>query len=104
MKNKRYQIYVAPKANTKLSSHLQFLANVSVMAANNLLNDYSEALKFLEAMPLACGLYQSQTPIEVELRSKLFGERYRIVFEVRQDSVLIYDIQDCRQDHEKQLL
>jgi hypothetical protein len=43
--------------------------------------------------------------LDIELRYKLFGgNRYRIVFEVAKSDVYVYDIQDCRQDTDKNLL
>ena len=45
-----------------------------------------------------------EMPIDVQLRYRLFGKRYRIVFEIVGNSVYIYDIQDCRQDSDKNLM
>ena len=45
-----------------------------------------------------------EMPIDVQLRYRLFRKRYRIVFEIVGNSVYIYDIQDCRQDSDKNLL
>jgi len=100
----KYSVYIAPSADRKLASHIEFLARVSDIAAAHLYEDYEEALGFLEDNPEVCPLYVSQNPIDAQLRYKLFGKRYRIVFEIVGDNVYAYDIQDCRQDTEKNLI
>ena len=70
---------------------------VSVSAAHRLNDTLDEALDFLEHSPKGCPVYMPKIPIDAELRYKLFSERYRIVFEVADNVVYVYDIQDCRQ-------
>jgi hypothetical protein len=42
--------------------------------------------------------------IDAQLRYKLFGKRYRIVLEIVGNAVYVYDIQDCRQDVDKNII
>jgi len=101
---KKYSISVEPSADRRLASHIGFLARVSINAATRLYDEYKEALEFLESNPEFCPVYTPQTPIDAELRYKLFSNRYRIVFEIIKDFIYIYDIQDCRQDSDKNML
>jgi hypothetical protein len=93
-----YQVLVDPQADGKLAAHMEFLARVSESAAARLYGAYEEAINFLKERPAACPAYTPQTPFDAELRYKLFGKRYRIVYEIIGGIVYIYDIQDCRQD------
>ncbi|MCL1919417.1 MAG: type II toxin-antitoxin system RelE/ParE family toxin [Peptococcaceae bacterium] len=104
MEAKHYHVFVEPSADRRLASHIEFLARVSEIAAVKLYEAYRDALTFLEDSPKSCPLYESQTKIDAELRYKLFYERYRIVFEIVDNSVYAYDIQDCRQDMAKNLI
>ena len=104
MASEKYQVYVAPAADRKLAAHMEFLARVSENAALRLYAAYEDTLNFLAESPQSCPIYAPKTPIDAELRSKMLGKRYRIVFEIVGNSVYVYDIQDCRQDMDKNLI
>ena len=103
MQNK-YSVVISPSADARMGEHLEFMARVSVSAAHRLNDTLDEALDFLEHSPKSCPIYTPKIPIDAELRYKLFSERYRIVFEVVDNSVYVYDIQDCRQGMDKNLV
>ena len=103
MEPEKYVVFVDPAANQRFAVHVEFLARVSENAAVKLYDDYEEALVFLEGFPESCPVYNPQMPIDTQLRYKLFGKRYRIVFEIVGNIVYAYDIQDCRQDYDKNL-
>jgi len=104
MERNRYVVFVEPSADRRFADHVEFLARVSEKAATRLYDAYKEALKFLEDTPESCPPYFSKTLTNEELRYKLFYKRYRIVFEVIGNEVYVYDIQDCRQDGEVNLV
>lgn len=104
MEHEEYRVFVKPTADRKLASHIEFLSRVSENAAVRLYESYEEALCFLEQNPESCPLYVPKVPIDAQLRYKLFGERYRIVFEIVGNEVYAYDIQDCRQNTDKNII
>ena len=104
MESKKYNVLIAPSVDSRLAEHVEFLARVSESAALRLYEEYENALGFLEDVPKSCSIYTPKVPIDAELRYKLFFERYRIVFEIINRDVYVYDIQDCRQDTDKSLL
>lgn len=104
MPTHKYLVHVAPAAYKRMYSHMAFLARVSVPAAERLSKEMEDTIAFLEDSPQSCSPYIPKTPIDEELRYKLFGERYRIVFEIIGNEVYVYDIQDCRQDTNKRLI
>jgi len=101
---KKYDVFIEPAADRKLAVHIEFLARVSENAAFRLYKAYEEAVGFLENNPESCPLYTSYLANDVKCRYKLFGKRYRIVFEIIGSSVYVYDIQDCRQDFDKNFI
>jgi len=100
----RYKVFVYPPAHARLDSHVEFLARVSESAADRLYDEYADSLEFIAASPTACPPYMLPQKIDAELRYKLFGKRYRIVFEVAGHEIYVYDIQDCRQDFDNYLV
>ena len=101
--NRKYNVSVDPAANDRMIDHIRFLARVSVEAAERLYEAMAESINSLNENPGICPLY-AWYPSNRELRYKLCGKRYRIVFEIIDNDVFIYDIQDCRQDMDKNLL
>lgn len=87
-----------------MASHLYFLARFSESAAGRLCDSYEAALGALAENPHSYPKYESQSNFATELYTKLFAKRYRIVFEVIDKTVFVYDIQDCRQDIDKRLI
>jgi len=110
MIERKYNVSVDAAVNDRILDHVRFLARVSVPAAERLYDAMAKAITELEINPKGCpkyssvGLYTSTDLAEVELRYKLCYKRYRIVFEIDNDNVYVYDIQDCRQDTDKNLL
>lgn len=100
MENREYFVSVFPKAELKLAGYLEFLAFVSESASSKLYQEYGQALTFLTHSPESCPLYVPNP----KYRYKLFGKRYRIVFEIVGNIVYADDIQDCREDLDKSLV
>ena len=104
MKPDKYHVLIAPSADRKLAAHIEFLARVSEKAAMRLYEAYEEAIEYIEGSPESCSPYITQIPTDNWLRFKMFFKRYRIVFEIISKNVYVYDIQDCRQDTDKNLI
>jgi len=98
MLDRNYYVKISDEAYKRMYLHFKFLARASVNAADRLYNALDEALIFLEDNPKSCPVYNPKTPIDAELRFKMFYGRYRIIFEIIGDMVYGHDIQDCRQD------
>ena len=97
-----YNVSATPEAKIKFQSHVEFLTKVSKTAAIRLKNTLKTSLEELSENPNMYPHYECE--ISDNLKYKLFSSRYRIVFEIVDDNVYIYDIQDCRQDTDKNFL
>jgi len=104
MPKSKHSVSVDIAVKSKMASHARFLANVSVSAAKRLRNTYYSALKSLEVNPERCPIYYPNSDIKEELRFLLFSKKYRIVFEIVDKEVYVYDVQDARQDTDKNLI
>ena len=63
-----------------------------------------KAIDSLKHNPAICPHDMPQFATDAELRYKLCAKRYCIVFEIVGKAVYVYDIQDCRQNTDKNLL
>ena len=101
---KQYRVFVSPAANDRMLDHFEFLARVSEKAAHSLLSKLVEDIQSLEFMPQANPYFDLPYLEQVKYWYKLSYRRYRIVYQVFNDTVFVEDIQDCRQDDDKSLL
>jgi len=103
-KNKEYRVLVSPAANDRMYDHFLFLAQVSEKAAHNLLARLLKDIQSLEYMPHRNPYLDRPYLEQGKYRYKLSFRRYRIVYQIVKDCVYVDDIQDCRQDDEKNVL
>ena len=99
-----YEVKVAPAANDKMAEHFEFLARVSLSAAQRLLDGLMRDIKSLEKLPLRNPTFDRPYVPALKYRYLMSGKRYRIVYQVVETTVSVDDIQDCRQNDDKDLL
>jgi len=95
---KKYQILISPSANDRMYDHFMFLAQISESAARNLLDQLIKDIQSLEYMPEINPHLDRPYLENRKYRYKLSYRRYRIVYQIINDNVMVEDIQDCRQD------
>ena len=95
---KRYEVIVSRRAEQMLTSHIAFLARVSVKAARWLRDEYVETLDALEDNPLQFPP-ASDLGLPDEYHKALFGKRYQAIFYVEGDTVYLDAVLDCRMDN-----
>ena len=100
----KHRVLVSPAANDRMHDHFLFLAQVSEKAARNLLAQLVKDIKSLENMPQRNPYFDRPYLEQGKYRYMLSYRRYRIVYQIARDCVFIEDIQDCRQDNDKNLL
>ncbi|GHV83021.1 plasmid stabilization protein [Spirochaetia bacterium] len=101
---KTWKVIIAPEANDRMYDHFEFLARVSGTAAIRLLETLTEDIKSLETMPFVSPFFDRSYLPKGKYRYKLSYQRYRIVYQIEGDTVYVDDIQDCRQDDDKNLI
>jgi Txe/YoeB family toxin of Txe-Axe toxin-antitoxin module len=101
---KVYNVSVMPYAKRKMEGHLAFLAEASEIAARKLRFAMHESIGSLSRNPLSWPRYEPAVETELELHSKLCSKRYRIVFHVVGEQVNVVDIQDSRQNTDKNIV
>lgn len=95
-----YRVVIAPTANDRMAEHFEFLARVNKNAAYRLLDEFADALESLKSMPFRNPLYDRPYVPALKYRYLMSHKRYRIIYQVVDDTVFVDDIQDCRQDED----
>ena len=99
-----YQVIVDPAANDRMADYLEFLARVSENAASKLLDELISDIESLNTSPFRNPVFDRPYLPLGKYRYKLSCKRYRIVYQVEGDTVYIDDIQDCRQDDDRNIV
>ena len=99
-----YKVMVAPAANDRMAEHFEFLAKVSENAANRLIDGLADDIGTLQKMPFRNPIYDRPYVPPLKYRYMVSSKRYRIIYQVVGDTVFVDDIQDCRQNDDKNLM
>ena len=97
--NKSYTIKITETAWYMLIIHARFLANVSVSAANGLIDKFVETTDSLTSMPERNPWLENEAIPFQKYREILFGKYYMALYEIRGNVVYINAVVDCRQDY-----
>ena len=96
---KRYKVIVSSEAAQMLVSHARFLAQVSLEAAENLIDEYSEKVKSLELLPDRNPWVSDPMMPHGHYRKLLLAKRYLILYKVLDVEVRVEAVVDCRQNY-----
>ena len=95
----KYHVIVSEAAAREFASHVSFLANVSRDAARETKDRLVEALASLTEMPGRFP-YLNEDLIPKNKYHKMYvPDRYLVLYQIRDNTVYVDDILDCRQDY-----
>lgn len=97
-KNKQYTVKITETAWDMLIAHTRFLANVSVPAANRLIDTFIEMADDLVVMPERNPWLEHEAISFQKYRKLLFEKHYLVLYELRDNIVYITTVVDCRQE------
>lgn len=95
----KYKVVVSEQAKKQLIAHAAFLAKVSRSAAERLAKQFAAAAKSLETMPQRCSWLTGEYISRNIYRQLVFEKRYLLIFQVKDGTVYIEYVIDCRQDY-----
>ena len=96
---KIYDVKITETAWEQMIEHARFLANVSIDAANRLVDDFIESTDTLNQMPERCPWLTHSAISFQKYRKILFGKYHMALFQIRENTVYITAVVDCRQDY-----
>lgn len=98
-KNKLYTVKITETAWEMLISHARFLANVSIPAANRLIDTFGEITDSLAAMAERNPWLEHEAIPFQKYRKLPFGGHYMALYQIEGETVYITAVMDCRQDY-----
>ena len=99
-----YKVIIDPAANDRMYDHFEFLARVSLAAADKMLAILLKDIHSLKQMPFRNPVYDRPYLKNGKYRFMMSCGRYRIVYQIERNTVFIDDIQDCRQADDSSIL
>ena len=98
-KKPQNKVIVSDRARQMLVGHVRFLAQKSPTAARKIKNDLLDAIRSLQQMPQRFPFLESEF-IPPNKYHKMFVEKwYLILYQVKDQTVYVDYIVDCRQDY-----
>ena len=96
----KYKVIISDRARQMLGKHLRFLAQVNKAAAVKLKNRFLQEIRSLSEMPQRYPFFEEDY-VPVNKYHKLYVENWFLVlYQIRDDTVYVDWIVDCRQDYE----
>lgn len=95
----KYKIVFSKKAYFDLLQCFLFIRNVSLDAANKMYEEVISSIELLSTFPNAYPIIDKLTILGSNVRKMPIQKgRYIIVYKVRKEDIVIYDILDSRKD------
>ena len=95
-----YRVIVSDRAKDMLAMHLRFLAQTHRPAAANLKKRLMEELRSLQTMPQRYPFF-NEPYIPINKYHKLHVENwYLVLYQIKDETVYVDWIVDCRQDYQ----
>jgi plasmid stabilization system protein ParE len=96
----KYKIVVSDRARQMMAEHIRFLAKISTSAARITKNSLIDAIRSLHQMPERFPFLQAEF-IPPNKYHKMFVEKwYLILYQIKDQTVFVDAIVDCRQDYQ----
>ena len=95
----KYHIIISERAKEMLGMHIRFLAQVNKAAAGKLKNRLVAEIRSLQTMPQRFPFF-NEAYIPANKYHKLYVESwYLVLYQIKDDTVYVDWILDCRQDY-----
>lgn len=96
----KYQVIISDRAKEMLGMHLRFLAQVNRSASAKLKDRFVEELRSLQEMPQRYPFF-NENYMPANKYHKLYVENwYLVLYQIKDDTVYVDWIVDCRQDYQ----
>ena len=96
----KYKVIISDRAKQNLVAQVRFLAQINKPAVQKLKSRLISEIRSLEEMPQRYPFFQADY-IPVNKYHKLFVENwYLVLYQIKDDTVYVDWILDCRQDYQ----
>jgi plasmid stabilization system protein ParE len=95
----QYELIVSERSRRMLAAHVQFMAQKNPSAARKVKNELMDAIRSLHQMPERFPFLEAEF-IPPNKYHKMFVEKwYLILYQIKDQTVYVDYIVDCRQDY-----
>lgn len=96
----KYKVIISDRAKEMLSMHIRFLAQINKTPATKLKSRLVEEIRSLQDMPQRYPFF-NENYIPANKYHKLYVESwYLVLYQIKDDTVYVDWIVDCRQDYQ----
>ena len=96
----KYKVIISDRAKEMLGMHIRFLAQINKTAATKLKSRLVEEMRSLQDIPQRYPFF-NENYIPANKYHKLYVEnRYLVLYQIKDDTVYVDWIVDCRQDYQ----
>lgn len=95
-----YNLIVSRRAKTQIENHINFLARVNVKSAKLLKENLIKDVKSLTNMPQRNGFLTSDFIAPNKYHKMLSQKRYLLIYQIKDNTVYLDFVVDCRQDYD----
>ena len=96
----KYNVIISDRAKEMLGMHIRFLAQVNKAAATKLKNRFVEEMRSLQELPHRYPFF-NENYIPANKYHKLYVENwYLVLYQIKDNTVCVDWIVDCRQDYQ----
>ena len=96
---KTYRVIVSDRAKRMLGTHIRFLSQVNPQAATAKKKELLSAMRSLSQMPHRFPFFQEAYIPPNKYHKMFIQNRYLILYQIRDDTVYIDYILDCRKEY-----
>ena len=93
-----YRVIVSDEAHHMLSEHMRFIAEKNEDAARRLTGEIIKAITSLDHMPQRYPFFNEPYIPQNKYRKMFVTGHYLVLYQIREDVVLVDWVMDCRQD------
>lgn len=98
-KEQTYTVIVSDRAKRMLASHIRFLANVSKEAATEKKSQLIREIRSLSKLPHRYPFFEAEFMLANRYHKMFVANWYLILYQIRDDTVYVDYILDCRKDY-----
>ena len=100
MADKKYKVIVSDKAKRMLGTHLRFIAQVNKKAADAKKKELMAAMRSLEYMPQRFPFFDEAYIPPNKYHKMYVPKWYLVLYQVKDETVYVDYVLDCREDYD----
>ena len=104
MADKKYNVHITERCFNSLEKHTQFIANVSINAAENFRKEFLLTVNGLETSPARNVAVRLRIAPDLIYHRALIGKYHAILYEIQSQDIYIDLVVDLRQNNQINLL